>query len=130
MKNVIFLDVTSCGCYKNRRFGVTYRLHHQGGRNGVLRLLVTANAVPSSLILVSLMMEEIRTSETSIFTKATRRNLGRPHCSHKQQSATVCALVWNPSVPLMREPPLLEPHGVFWDVRPYGSCKNRRFGGT
>jgi hypothetical protein len=19
---------------------------------------------------------------------------------------------------------------VFWDVRPYGSCKNRRFGGT
>jgi hypothetical protein len=21
-------------------------------------------------------------------------------------------------------------NGVFWDVRPYGSCKNRRFGGT
>jgi hypothetical protein len=20
--------------------------------------------------------------------------------------------------------------GVFWDVTPYGSCKNRRFGGT
>jgi hypothetical protein len=21
-------------------------------------------------------------------------------------------------------------NGVFWDVEPYGSCKNRRFGGT
>jgi hypothetical protein len=21
-------------------------------------------------------------------------------------------------------------NGVFWDVTPYGSCKNRRFGGT
>jgi hypothetical protein len=38
------------------------------------RLLVTAN-VPSSPILVTLMMEELSSSETSVLTRATRRNI-------------------------------------------------------
>jgi hypothetical protein len=37
----------------------------------VLRLLVTANVVPSSLIIVTLMMEAIRSSVTSVLTRAT-----------------------------------------------------------
>jgi hypothetical protein len=41
----------------------------------VLRLLVTANVVPSSPILVSLMMEAIHSSEKSVPTRATRRNI-------------------------------------------------------
>jgi hypothetical protein len=41
----------------------------------VLRLLVTANVVPSSLILVTMMMEGLRSSETSVLTRATRRNI-------------------------------------------------------
>jgi hypothetical protein len=41
----------------------------------VRRLLVTANVVPSSPILVSLMMEAIRSSETLVFTRATLRNI-------------------------------------------------------
>jgi hypothetical protein len=40
----------------------------------VRRLLVTANLVPSSPILVTLMMEALRFSETSVLTSATRRN--------------------------------------------------------
>jgi hypothetical protein len=36
------------------------------------RLLVTANAVPSSPILVSLIMEALISSETSVLTKSTR----------------------------------------------------------
>jgi hypothetical protein len=40
----------------------------------VSRLLVTAN-VPSSLILVTLMMETIRSSETSVLTTATQRHI-------------------------------------------------------
>jgi hypothetical protein len=40
-----------------------------------LRLLFTANVVPSSLILVTLMMEALSSSETSIITRATRRNV-------------------------------------------------------
>jgi hypothetical protein len=39
---------------------------------GVSNLLVTANVVPSSLILSALIMEAIRHSETPVFTEATR----------------------------------------------------------
>jgi hypothetical protein len=28
----IFWEMTPCGSYKNRRFGGSYRLHHQGAR--------------------------------------------------------------------------------------------------
>jgi hypothetical protein len=38
-------------------------------------LLVTANVVPSSQILVILMKEAISSSETSVLTRATRRNI-------------------------------------------------------
>jgi hypothetical protein len=33
MKNAVFWDVTPCGSSKNRRLGVTYRLHQQGDKN-------------------------------------------------------------------------------------------------
>jgi hypothetical protein len=41
----------------------------------VLRLLVTASVVPSSPILVTLMKEALSSSETSVLTRATRRNI-------------------------------------------------------
>jgi hypothetical protein len=41
----------------------------------ILRLLVTANVVPRSPILDILMMEAILSSETSVLTRATRRNI-------------------------------------------------------
>jgi hypothetical protein len=37
--------------------------------------LVTANVVPSSPILVTLMKEALRSSETSVLTRTTRRNI-------------------------------------------------------
>jgi hypothetical protein len=40
-----------------------------------IRLLVTANVVPSSLIVVTLMMEATRSSKTSALAKATRRHI-------------------------------------------------------
>jgi hypothetical protein len=40
----------------------------------VRRLLVTASVVPSSPILVTLMKEAVSSSETSVLTRATRRN--------------------------------------------------------
>jgi hypothetical protein len=58
----MFWDLTPHGSYKKRRFGRTYRFHHQG------KII----SVSSSLILVPLMMEVIRTSETSVLTRATR----------------------------------------------------------
>jgi hypothetical protein len=40
----------------------------------VLQLLVTANVVPSSQILVTLMMETLGSSETPVLTRTTWRN--------------------------------------------------------
>jgi hypothetical protein len=41
----------------------------------VRRLLVTASVVPSSSILVTLMKEALSSSETSVLTRATQRNI-------------------------------------------------------
>jgi hypothetical protein len=41
----------------------------------VLQLLVTANVVPSSLILVTLLMEVIRSSGTSVLKSAIGRSI-------------------------------------------------------
>jgi hypothetical protein len=41
----------------------------------VHRLLVTASVVPSSPILVNLMKEALSSSDTSVLTRATRRNI-------------------------------------------------------
>jgi hypothetical protein len=66
MKNGVFWDVTQCGSCKNRRFGGTYHLHHQDDKNNVL---------PNSPTLVTLMMEVLSSSEMSVLTRATRRNI-------------------------------------------------------
>jgi hypothetical protein len=55
MKNAVFWDVTPCGC--------------------VHQLLVIANVVRSSPIVFTLMMEALSSSETSVLTRATRRNI-------------------------------------------------------
>jgi hypothetical protein len=39
------------------------------------RLLVTANVVPRSPIIVTLMKEAVSSSETSVLTRATQRNI-------------------------------------------------------
>jgi hypothetical protein len=41
----------------------------------VLRFLVTVKVIPNSLILVTLIMEGIRSSETLVLTRATRRHI-------------------------------------------------------
>jgi hypothetical protein len=41
----------------------------------VWQLLVTARFLPSSPILVTLMKEALRSSETSVLTRTTRRNI-------------------------------------------------------
>jgi hypothetical protein len=83
MKNAIFW-------YVMPRFGGTYRLHHQGDKNGrvivflrsVLRLLVTANDLPNSSILVTLMVEALHSSETSFLTRATLRSIAEDDVLH------------------------------------------------
>jgi hypothetical protein len=56
MNRAVFWDITSCGLVFLR---------------SVRRLLVTANVIPTSPIIVTLMMEALGSSDTSVLTRAT-----------------------------------------------------------
>jgi hypothetical protein len=79
LMKALFWDDAAWPC-EYRRFGETQHLNHQGeknkgSRNNVNWLLGTANGVTFSLILFTLKVEAIRSSETSLHTRATRRNI-------------------------------------------------------
>jgi hypothetical protein len=64
MKNGVFWDVTPCGSCKNRRFGGTHAASVDRG-----------SVVPSTSILVALTKEALHSSEKSVLTIDTRRNI-------------------------------------------------------
>jgi hypothetical protein len=92
MKNALFWEVKARGSHKNRRFGGTYRLHHQGEKNrrtrnyvyivflfSVLKLLVTANIVLSCWFLPPWLWR------SCVLPK--RRFLQEPHSVTSQKTA-------------------------------------------
>jgi hypothetical protein len=91
VKNAVFWDVTPCGCRKNRRFGGTYRLHHQGRRNQHGRNTVSSSGtvVPNSLILSTLTMEAILSSETLVLTRAIPRHIPEGGILHSHRRENI-----------------------------------------
>jgi hypothetical protein len=77
--------------------------------------LVAASVVPSPPILVTMMRERLSSSETSVLTRATGRNIPEDTILHVRFEVFTAVTMKN---------------GVFWVVTPCGSCTNRRFGGT
>jgi hypothetical protein len=82
LKNGVFWLVTPCGSCKNRHFGGTWRLLHQGEKIGELGTTQAATSNRRTLrrntkvfgIFVTLMKKAPGSSETSVLTRATRRN--------------------------------------------------------
>jgi hypothetical protein len=77
MKNGVFWDVTPCGSCKNRRSEEISASNIRVTRIGVLGTFAgTSNRCTlRSPILVTLMMEALRSSETSALTRAMQRNI-------------------------------------------------------
>jgi hypothetical protein len=67
VKNAVSWNLTPCGLYKSRRFGGTYRLHHQGDKNWQAAWL----------------MEVIRSSETSVLNRPMWCNIPENGILHR-----------------------------------------------
>jgi hypothetical protein len=102
MKNDVLWDVTPCGSCENRLFEERIDSIIRAKRirelettlaaflRSVLQLLVTAKAIPSSLIVFTLIKEMTLSSEISVIARTTRRHIPEDGIPTDQQNGS-CA---------------------------------------
>jgi hypothetical protein len=73
----------------------------------MLRLLVTANVIPSSPILVALLMEEMRSSETSVLTRVTPRNIPNDSILHSHRRENLKSYIFLLVFPTNHRPTII-----------------------
>jgi hypothetical protein len=83
LKYAVFWDMRPCGSCKNRGFGGIYHFRHQGGKNGLAR---------SNVSIAALMMEAIRSSETLVLTRPTRRKIREDGIFHSNRRENLNAV--------------------------------------
>jgi hypothetical protein len=89
MKNAIFWDVALCRSCVNRHFRRTYRLHLQGRKiceQGNSSLQPPAHAGSLHADFSTLKMGAIRSSETSVHTRSTRRHIPEDGILHSHRN--------------------------------------------
>jgi hypothetical protein len=64
MMIIIFWEMTSCGSYKNRRFGGSYRRHVE------VRIIATRRHLPEMIIIIVTAVETSNLTSVEIFEQA------------------------------------------------------------
>jgi hypothetical protein len=144
-KNAVSWDVTPCGSCKNRHFGGTYCLRHQDTQ----KTHVWATAACYNDSFTFLCVDNVRASqETHLYLYIYMMFVPQRKYTHgPPRPVTEIALLFSFLVLYVRIIDLTTAlrrsvnikrfevftavtmnNGVFWDISPCGSCRNRRFG--
>jgi hypothetical protein len=94
-------------------------------RTDVSEELSASIVVPSSLILVTLMLEALSSSETSVFTRTARRNIPEDAILQKLIYSSKRHVFYYVRFEVFTA--VTTKNGVFWVVTPCGSCKKWYF---